>query len=324
MQRLHRTRSKFKLFWAKITSIVVLHVAIVLAATTSMADMKVDLNDTDFERFLWIKSNVSYWTNYSEKCKNVVGGSDCLLFYAQGMSNPSEMLFSWGAKVAGENKNSILKVKYIGEGKEISSITLSCSPAGGRCEKNLGPADGPTQNNPGNTKPYDPPTGTGTMVAYEQPSDSLRTNVALTMHNASEQLVSISIFRSKNGTSEKIIDDGAFVTKDGDSKFYYPLAKKNTIVQYEYRTRFPTIITLNKNDVLTFRFYEAIWNNQGMGNVTQESFPDAYYGDMYIIFNDNDLNSTAIPTLSEWAIWTLALLLATLGYIGLKHRKLGF
>jgi hypothetical protein len=61
------------------------------------------------------------------------------------MPNPSEMLFSWGAKVAGENKNSILKVKYIGEGKEISSITLSCSPAGGSCEKNLGPAGGPTQ-----------------------------------------------------------------------------------------------------------------------------------------------------------------------------------
>lgn len=322
MQRLHCTRSKFKLFWAKIASIIVLHITIVLVATTSVADMEVDLDDRQFDSYLKIDSDVGYWTDYSKDCINVFppDNSSCKLIDAQVMPNPSEILFSWGTKVAGENKNSILKVKYIGEGKEISSITLSCSPAGGSCEKNLGPAGGPILAT--SPDPFNPPTGTGTMVAYEQPSGA-RPNEALRTHNASEQLVSISIFRSNDGTSEKIIDD-AFVTKDGDSKFYYPLAEKNAIVQYEYRTRFPTIITLNKNDVLTFRFYEAIWNNQGMGNLTQESFPDAYYGDMYIIFNDNDLNSTAIPTLSEWAIWTLALLLATLGYIGLKHRKLGF
>jgi hypothetical protein len=157
--------------------------ALFLAVGGAHATVTLSFGDSDFGSALTAGTGVSYWTDFSENCANVEGGSTCLLS-ATPAANPDSMLFSWGtASAPDSNLNSLLAATYTGAGATLTSITLASDQSG------LGPADGPTTDYGG---PYTPPTGTGSMVAYEQPNTG-GTNLAIVQQNASEQRVNISI-----------------------------------------------------------------------------------------------------------------------------------
>jgi len=251
-------------------------VALVMAAGGAQATMTLSIGDSDFGSALMAGSGVSYWTDYSENCQNVVGGNVCSLGGVGGVpaANPSSMLFSWGT-ATDTSVNSILEVTYTGAGAALTSITLGGSQSG------LGPAGGPTPSMGG---PYVPPTGAGSMVAYEQASSG-GTNNALFNHNASEQRVNIAIGGTPVRSNQLVIDG---LVADQDSPYYELPAGATSlaIVQYDFTTQFDfaTPIELSTNDVIEFRFYESDWDNSNIGDSTSQRFPDAYYGPMEVTF----------------------------------------
>ena len=212
-------------------------------------------------------AGIEYWTDYSSDCENISGSTTTCPggFLQYPLPNPDTMLFSWGDSTNSSAllpPNSILQIRNDGaDSFELRSITLTST------QSRVGPTAGPEAGGP-----YTPATGTGSMVAYEQPSASSSNN-ALQNHLVEQQRVDITV----NGaglTNQQVINATGNYIDDTNTG----------IVQYGFATAFDfdTPLQLDSGDSIELRFYESVWDNRNVGNT---GFPDAYYGAMDFILN---------------------------------------
>ncbi len=250
--------------------------------------------------------------DFAQNCASVKGGTGCPVSGdgtkpPQPSPNQSNLLFSWGTKedpVArppdGVNtENSWLRVKF---GADVDFRFSTVAFATIDLIPNLGPVAGP--NLPFSLADTQ---GAGTMAAYERTSPVI--NFLTSNHDVTQQRMDIfANYRDEVGSSKSKTVAGWTVAANqeaspsGDTKYLINSPQGPTISQFtldadrEFFFRNSGVATVNDptdgnaeqdttvrlrdGDELLFQFYESVWNNQGLPDV---SGPDAYYGSFNVV-----------------------------------------